>query len=382
MKIIIYETTHFETLSALVTLCDTVFESVTIFLTQRSFEQFQPIVAAIRLTQPVHFEVQMANEPNRAYIKRFFRYVQIQNFSHVHINTLDHNQLYFTYWLMKLKPTHISMTIHSINGYKTFRFNNLKNCTESIAKLFLYQKVDYYRVLGPAMKAYFETFFNKKKVVYIPGNFFDDKPEPRIRSNTDYFSIMVPGTVEAKRRDYQLVIRFFKKYRDKLSSIKPIKLILAGNANSAYGKQILSRLKQLNNDVFVVNGYNTDIETNEYTSLFCCSSIVWNPILVETRSLENVVEQSSISHSPGFLIDQVHYGRPGIIPAAIQVHEKLKDCNFYYENEDDLLKIFLEILTNDQLLKAKRKQILTACQYFIPANFQSAFEKLIYPAVS
>lgn len=377
MELIIYETTHFENLPALLELSRRYFNKTTVFLTEQSYQQILPLFNNTGFPIGLHFKIQTKEITNRGFIKLFFKNISLNTYTHLHINTLEHNMLFFAIRLLKVQNIKISMTVHLINEYRTFSFQNFKKITESFAKLILHKKIDNYRVLAPAMEPYFFTCFPNKKVVFIPGNFYDLHSLQNTNKNSNYFTVAIPGTVEAKRRDYALVIRLFKANISTFTKYSKIKVILLGNANSDFGKEIIAQFKKLINADFVFEWFDEEVDQENYNNIFCEADIVWNPIIVHTKGIRNVAETSSISISPGFITDQMHFGKPAIIPQAIQVHKVLKACNFYYKDEADIKKVFIQILSNPDILKQKNQQTKEACKYFNVHNYESAFKVLV-----
>jgi hypothetical protein len=374
-KLVIYETTHFENLSALLVLSSTYFSEVTVFITEHSCKQLQCIIKPLHLSLRINWVVQ-GKQSNRAFIHQFFRHIFQSSYTHLHIGTLEHNKLLFAWRLRKLRHLQLSMTVHSINDYKSVLFRNIRDVSETMAKKILHNSIQHYRVLAPAMVNTFKQAFPSKQVCFIPGNF--NKPTDQFIFSKNVFTIIIPGTVEAKRRNYKMVVDFFKIHTKDLLTYTPLHIILAGSADSSFGKDITEALHKLtDHDFFRVSAFMHILEQQEYETLYQQADIVWAPVILHTNGMRGVEEINAVTHSPGFITDQIYFGKPAIIPKGLQLPPQFAGCNWEYENENDLLAIFTSILSNKSTLMEASRKIRIACNYFRAENFAGALNNLL-----
>lgn len=374
-KLIIFETTHSENLSALLALSEGCFSEVTVFLPAYSYEQLQCIIAPLRLSLKINWVTQK-EEGNRSFIRKFFRHISQSSYTHLHIGTLEHNMLLFSLCLRKYRHLQISMTLHSINEYNSRSYRGIRDISEVVAKKLLKHTIHHYRVLAPAMVDTFKKLFPGKQVSFIPGNFYRPAGEPLFSKNV--FSIVIPGTVEYKRRDYKMVIRFLSTHCRDLIAFTPIHLVLAGNADSPYGKGIIQALHDLSlKHTFGLSYFIYPLEQHEYETLYRQADIIWAPVILYTNSLRGIAEINGVTHSPGFITDQIYFGKPAIVPEGLPLPAQFAGCNWEYKDENDLLQIFLSLLSDKSILKEANRRMSIACSYFTKENFVTAFNELL-----
>lgn len=374
-KLVIYETTHFENLSALLELSEGYFSEITVFIPASYLGYCRQILSPLLLRTKINWVLQN-EEGNRPFIRKFFRHISHNSYTHLHVGTLENNLLVFSCYLLMCRRMQISMTIHSINEFNSYSLLSLRGITESLAKKLLLLKVQHYRVLAPQMAARFKSLFPQTQVCFIPGNFFRMKNETK-RSNTP-FTIVIPGTVQHKRRDYTLVIQFLTNFISKLTEHAAIHLILAGNADNPDGKEIIRKLQSLSDyPGFQLSFFLHPVDQQEYEMLYRKADIIWAPVVVQTNSIRGVTEISGVTHSPGFITDQIHFGKPAIIPRELQVPEQLVEGNWRYENENELWDILEPLLLNKNLLKEAIQKMNVACSYFKKENFVEDFKNLM-----
>lgn len=374
-KLIIYETTHFENLSALLVLSEGYFSEVTIFIPTSYCRQLQSIVNPLQLSLKVNWITQ-EEAGNRPFIRKFFRHIHQSSYTHLHIGTLEHNMLMFAWYLRRRSHLQVSITLHSINDYSSSLYTDIRSISETIAKRILQRTIHHYRVLAPAMVNTFKQIFPGKQVYFIPGN-FNIPPDKTVLSQ-NAFSIVIPGTVESKRRNYKMIIRFLNLHAKDIIAFTPIHLVLAGNAGSPYGREITQALYQLSVKYsFRFSYFIRPLEQSEYEVLYRSADIIWAPVILHTNGFRGVAEINSVTHSPGFITDQIHYGKPAIVPKGLQLPPQFAGCNWAYENEKELSQIFVSILSDKSILKEANRKMRIACSYFKAENFMEAFTNLL-----
>ncbi len=351
-------------------LCDGQFTEVTVFIYEEYYRDLKHILQNYHFSFQLNF-ISKANKSNQDFIRHFFSYFRKEQFTHIHINTLENNLLLFALKLLFVRRVKLSMTIHSINAFRYNKYSTIKDISESIAKKILQYYIHQYRVLAPEMSSYFESLFPQKKVHFIPGMFYRNILQ---KSTDDYFLIVVPGTVSEKRRNYDDIVNLFQRIAGQYASSKKIHLVLAGNADSIYGRKIIEKLKETTQTNFKISYFFRYLKQTEYENFYRTADIILAPVQVITRGIRNEEEINGISHSPGFITDQIYIGRPAVIPASLSIPIEFRGCYWRYDSAEELNKIIIEILQNPSQISEKQKLISIACSFFQPVRFQSAFQ--------
>lgn len=375
MKLIVYETSHYEILPALLTLASREFERIHVFLPRHSFDHLSPTIKN-SFGNLIQWTIQEKVCTNRDFIRQLFKELERGGYSHLHISTLDHNMLFFALHLLRFRRIQCSLTVHSIHEYLSNYRDSVKAISETMAKIILRRRINHYRVLVPAMVSYLKALLSRVEVVYLPGELFDPSISAFKKPSDSYFTILIPGTVEQKRRDYAWVIHFFSNELNHLTRLKPIKLVLGGSAATDGSRQIIRRLKQLENELFTLVYSDEPLSQQAYRDCFAAADIVWNPIPLLTLNRCGYPERSGISHSPGFFTDQLHYGCCAILPDYIHCPEPLLAGNFTYNNESALKAIIEDLITNPESLLQKQQEFRNICAGLNEDYFEADFQKL------
>ena len=165
----------------------------------------------------------------------------------IQVHTIDvmHN--------MKFKPKCKKiLTVHMANHWFKARFGfNFKNPFRSLdATLSIYlirskilPMMNAVNVIYSPTKEFIQNNTNYKRPIFtIPFNFYDEKQKSTVKKD-DTLRIVVPGLIEAYRRDYDLTLDVFEKlsekYKDKLF------FDLLGKPVGPAGEKIISRCREL-----------------------------------------------------------------------------------------------------------------------------------------
>ena len=373
-KLLIYETTHYETLPGLVELSLDHFDEICIFAANPSILDDCNHFSAFQNSH-IRWEIKQPSESHRKFIKKLFRELSAGAYSHFFINSLDNNLLYFA-WLLRNHPgVHTVLNVHCIHDYTTFRYHSIVSFSESIAKKILHPRINFYRVLAPAMPAHLKSFLKNIEVEYIPGMFF------HAARKTDFshkpFQIVVPGNIEKKRRHYEIVPAVAQTLAKTLKSDQQVELVIMGNSNTAYGKALIHAIKHaiLDSPVSLIT-FDRVVPYSIY-SRYYSSSVIWSPIRLKMQSIRGIEEINGLSNSAGFIVDFVHYGQPGLIPSEIHFSKEFDPLFFTYSTPDEAAAMLSTFINNKDILLQRKKSIETICSAYTSNKFRDTFVRLM-----
>lgn len=373
-KLLIYETTHYETIPGLVELSLDHFDEICIYAANPSipgdcnhFSAFQNSCIRWVIKQPL--------ESHRQFIKNLFGELSAGSYSHFFINSLDNNLLYFAFLLRKYPGIHTVLNVHCIHDYTTFRYNSIISFSESIAKKILHPRVKYYRVLAPAMPAYLKSFLQNIEVEYIPGMFFNKTGKTDLSQKP--FQIVVPGNIEKKRRHYEIIPAVAKTLAKTVRSDQQVELVIMGNSNSTYGKELIHAIKQAITDSPVsLITFDKDVPYGIY-SRYYYSHIIWSPIRLKMQSIRGIEEINGLSNSAGFIVDFVHYAQPSLIPSEISFSKEFDPLFFTYSSPDEAAAMLLTFINDLDILHQRKKHIETVCSTYTRDKFRDTFRRIM-----
>lgn len=373
-KLLIYETTHYETLPALVELALEQFSAITIYADSADVYDSCRHFPACQSSQ-VNWVTRPKSISKREFIHHLFTDISRNNYSHFFINSLDHNLYYFTQKLSRIyRDVHTVLNIHTIHDYTSTRYNTILNISESLAKKKLHRIIKYHRVLAPAMPGYLRSRLPNITAEYIPGMFYYSFPVPRNIETP--FRIVVPGTVEKKRRDYAIIPTVISLLAKEIPS-RPIELIILGNTNTAFGKELEKQIREVLTSNISLIIFDRDVAYDTYSAYYSSAHIIWAPVKLNMESIRGVPEINGLSNSAGLIVDFVHYAHPTLIPADIKFDDKLDQLFFRYTDPKDAAHKIASLIQAPEALVSAQEKIKSVCSAYTAGKFREAFKKLM-----
>lgn len=220
-----------------------------------------------------------------------------------------------TYWAARFFSEVNYLMFPNINISK-YVYSNILNTVE-------------YRLLSPLPMAYPKNINTK----------------PKYQSNKE-LTIVIPGSVDPKRRNYIEIHEAFKILRTK--SEKKIKVIFLGRSNLYVASKIKRTFMRICSEKLEVVFFDKRIPMVEYENYMYSCDVMLNPIKIETNYhiFKEIYGKTKIS---GAVTDIVRYGRPLILPQAYNVDMDMKNCCITYTNIDNLVDIILNLTNNKYL---------------------------------
>jgi hypothetical protein len=373
MDLLIYETTHHETLPAMLDLASDYFNNVYVYLKSSSYENLVSGYSPEHSWPKANFIKQPDGQSNRLFIKEFFSTIRRKKIRHLHISTLDNNLLYIALQLILNSRVKVSISIQAINEYAAYRYDNLRDISEALAKQVIHQRIKACRVFFPMMVKHLNGLMPSTEPVYIPPRFFEENGDLPLSYK---FRITIPGSLDPNRRDYHHVGEFFSEFLSAGYSQKPIELIVLGNASGEYGRKIISDLRKLESDSFKVISFDHYLSQTDYELFLRRSDLIWSPIHLETKGIRNTPEKYGHSTATGLTGDLLIAARPAMVPLGYIVPEHYENTLITYQSLPDLagwVQYFLDGKGTEKYQRINRD-----LSFFSIQNFRSAFEKLMY----
>jgi len=373
--IVIYETTHHENLSALLDLSEASFEIVTVFLKPVSFDNLSGGESLVQRWPNTRFIVQEESCPNRVFIWRMFGFLRRQRYTHLHLSTLDNNLLLLALGLGLSPDVHVSLTVHEVNEYFAYSFSSFRDWTESLAKVLLHRRICHHTMFLPAMVERFLTRMPGSEAVFIPSRFYASPAPSAAAAAGTPFRVIVPGSVDSHRRDYDEVVAFFGEQAGR-PSIRPVELVILGNCDSDYGRRILERLRRLEGPGFQCFGYQGYVPEQEYERQIGSADLLWSPLRVNKKSSRNSPETYGQTTASGLTADLLLHHAPALTPDGFELPESFRPAQLSYASPEELKAIFYRLTGDAAYANDLHKRIHLAFVFFKLENFIAAFRSL------
>jgi hypothetical protein len=370
-RIVLYETTHHENLPALLDLCEVQFNQVAVFLSEISYHNLAGEGSPEQRWPATDFFIQTRDCPNRRFIRQLFRFIRRHGFSHLHLCTLDNNLLFFAIRLTFIGPVHLSGTVHEANEYFSRSFRTLRDWTETIAKGFFHRQIRTYHVFLPAIADQLRRRLPESTVVFIPSRFYTGH-RPAGHPSATPFQIIVPGSLDPNRRNYNEIIRTLPI----VASPTPVELVLLGDGSTEAATAIIAQFQPILSDRIRLRTFNGYIPETTYEETLSHAHLIWSPLNIHKSSSRNHPETYGLTTASGLTADLLLGNIPALVPAGFIVPESFRPAVYLYGSPEEASRLIRHFIEDPAAYAAIRETIHVAFSYFSKENFVAAFRQL------
>jgi hypothetical protein len=369
--ILVYETTHHENLPALLDCCENRFPRVIVFLKELSWQNLPGPDNPSERWPKTEFIRQPAGYPNRPFIRKLFSFLRRHRCSHLHLGTLDNNLLVFALRIGMAGNVHVSLTVHEVNVYFSQPGRSIRDLSESLAKLILRRRIGHYTFFLPAMATLFKQRMPEAITVFIPSRFYVPAP-PRPAASP--FTIVIPGSVDANRRNYEMVAAFFEGWPG--SGRRPLRLVLLGDSDSSYGNAIVARLQRLVSEELALGHYKGYVPETIYEEQIRTADLLWSPLRIEKTGSRDEPETYGQTTASGLTADLLLNNIPALTPAGFVLASPFDKALLPYSTPAGIGVLLDQLLGDGNRLYRLRQDIDAAFSFFVKENFYAAFAQL------
>lgn len=361
--IVVYETTHHENLPALLDCCEMRFPRVVVFLREGSFANLSGGQSPAARWPATEFVVQAPGESNRRFIRRLLRFPC----SHLHLATLDNNLWLWALRLIAAPDLQVSVTVHEVNAFFTRPLGSLRDVTETLAKPLLRLRVRHYHFFLPAMAQRFAKMMPRAVTVFLPSRFYGAAAP--VVDETRPFTIVIPGSVDANRRDYEPVLEVFRRWP---AQLPPVQLVLLGDSGSEFGRSLVAQL-QTQTKVRHYEGYIPEIT---YEQEIRQADVLWSPLRIHKTGSRHNPEIYGQTTASGLTADILLNNIPALAPEELILPDPFTIALLPYRDAHEAAQRLKRLATDDSYRIRLRQDIHRAFGYFSREHFAAAFDRL------
>ena len=339
MKIGIFETEHFEGAYPVIRLFDTPENELTIFTDIKTHRRFRDLLNS----DADRYRWVIDNEADNrfSFFKKMHSVARKSKLDILYINTISKNHLLYALMIKFLRGSRVILTIHDINCLFESKFGpGLRQSIQHIGKKMLVKYVPEFNVVSDTMIPYLRQ--KTPRIIHnIPGAVFEHRIKKLQIENTIH--IVVPGSIDQRRRDYASVFTLLEAAEKKQTRIH---ITLLGGPMADYGEQILNRAREFNGTFTGISCYHEQVvQQDEFDRKLDSAHFILIPSVVRTFICGNIPETYGITKSSGNIFDIIKHAKPFIAPETLVVSPELRNSGFVY-NEINEIVVFLQELLN------------------------------------
>jgi hypothetical protein len=175
-------------------------------------------------------------------------------------------------------------------------------------------------------------------------------------------SIVIPGSIDQRRRDYDTVLTVFERIHQLIPDA--ITITLAGRPVGSYGQSIINRAEAMKEKGMKIKYSDHEIAEIEFQHLISSCNLLLSPLKEETSIHDNIIEHYGTSKMSGNIYDAIRHGKPLLVPSHLTVPNEIKNNCLFYNSENNLLQHLLNILNGTTDLYTLSEQAYINSQKF------------------
>ncbi|MBC6489427.1 hypothetical protein ACFSQD_03770 [Flavihumibacter stibioxidans] len=337
MNVGIQEMEHFEGVYPVIRLFDTGRNRLFLFVNKTVYHRLLDLFGE----DANRFEwiIQQENESTHSFCRRIGRTVQENQVSLLYLNTVSKHHIFYARMLAKLKGVESVLTVHDVNCLFHEKFSlEPRRFARYLGKKWLTRCISAFNTVSETVKPALAALAGKgKRVFTVPGAVYE-KPG-RFVPVGQGLEIVIPGSLDSKRRDYEQVFRLHE-----MTAGLPLNFTLLGGGKEDDAIAIRARCRSIGSgrlrwfDTGIVDQHIFDEELDR-------AHFLWIPSVVDTRICGDIPEIYGITKSSGNIFDIIKHAKPFIYPETLCVQHELRSAGISYNSLENLvyeLKLILE----------------------------------------
>jgi hypothetical protein len=326
MKTGIFEMEHFEGAYPVIRLFDMPGSQLVIFTDADTYERFADLFK--QDIDRFQWEVLDNTRGKWQFFRQLYKAAKKHKLDIFYFNTISNNHLFYAWVIKMLRINRVVITVHDINCmFKSRWAFSIRPLFHHIGKKAIIKQVKEFNVVSDTMVDYLrETTDGQKQVHNIPGAVFES--EQVSLAIEDHIHLVVPGSLDKKRRDYHQVFALLKAAEAKQL---PLHITLLGGYMDDYGKAIIKQATAFSSKYARITVYDTRlVHQDEFDKQLNAAHFVFIPSVIDTAICFSIPEVYGLTKSSGNMFDVIKHARPFITPQALSISPALESSCYRY----------------------------------------------------
>jgi hypothetical protein len=362
MKTGIFEMEHFEGAYPVIRLFDMPGNQLVIFTDARTYERFADLFK--QHVDRFQWEILDKTGSKWRFFRQLYKAAKKHQLDIFYLNTISNNHIFYAWVIGLLRIARVVVTVHDINCLFKSRLSfRARPLIHHIGKKALIKRVHEFNVVSDTMIGYLrETTRGQKQIHNIPGAVFER--EQFSLTIGGYIHLVVPGSLDRKRRDYQQVFDLLQAAEARQL---PLHITLLGGYTDDYGKSIIEQAAALETVYTKIMVYDTDlIHQDEFDEQLDLAHFIFIPSVINTAICFDIPETYGLSKSSGNIFDVIKHARPFIAPQQLLIPAMLGSSCFGYTSIDHLAGFLQGLFHNkDEYQDWQQKALANSKEYTI-----------------
>lgn len=368
LRIAIIETEHFEVLDPVLHLLLQVGAEVHVMCSKQVY-----LSSELKSDSRLHWHYSETDCSPRVVLQNFKKILGTLCLNTVLLLTVSNN--HYLYSRLKKKDITVILGIHDLNSYLIPQFKmSFRGFVRYVSKKILYNRANAYLVFSEKQTSMLKAE-TQKKVHYIPPALFHSVQfSPRSYTHGQELLVVVPGSIDIKRRNYEDV---FSLYQEMKKYPLNIRLVLLGSPPANQLDALKDRLNALStNENTTIEFFEEHVPTDLFFEYLRKAHFIWAPVQKVFDNEGESWETYGVTKISGSVYDAIRVGRPLLLPDYYVSDPALLKNALFYRSISDIVKILVFVAEHPEQYAVYQLQALTASMEFVPEKWTDAIEKI------
>lgn len=359
MKIGIFETEHYESAYPVIQVFDTSANEIHLFTDAPTHQRLADLLDD---TNRFRWTILYRGISRVQFFWQFYRQARKAKPDLLFFSTISSNHLLFALLIRLLDCPRTVLTVHDINCLFHDKPSwNIRRMVQYLGKRLLVRRIREYNVISDTMIPYLEPRVPAGSIIHqVPGAVFGTQTE--VPGAPDRFHLVVPGTIDPRRRDYTQVWSLLQEAERRQF---PLHVTLLGGYTNQAGRHILAEAREFPCYFTHIHYYDiAHIDQAEYDLQLGRAHFVFIPSVVHTQICHGIPEVYGVTKSSGNIFDVVKHARPFIVPAHLQIPGNLRSSAFAYQSIPDIITMLQSLHKDASRYAALAKEALQNSQAY------------------
>ncbi|WP_207512705.1 hypothetical protein [Longitalea luteola] len=354
MKTGIFEMEHFEGAYPVIQLFDMPANQLVIFTDADTYNRFADLFR--ERVSCFQWEILDTSGGKWRFFRQLYKAAKKHELDLFYLNTISNNHLFYAWVIGALRIARVVITVHDINCLFKSRWSyRFRQLVQHIGKKALIKRVSEYNVVSDTMIAYLrETTGGQMQIHNVPGAVFES--EQHTLTIDDHIHLVVPGSLDKKRRDYNQTFELLKAAEAQQLRLH---ITLLGGHNDGYGKAVIQQAAAMKLTYARITVYDTRLVLqDEFDRQLNRAHFIFVPSVIHTAICYAIPETYGLTKSSGNMFDVIKHARPFIAPYALRIPASLESSCFRYTSIDHLVNFLAAMMQNKTAYTAWEQQAL------------------------
>jgi hypothetical protein len=367
MKTGIFEMEHYEGAYPVIQLFDMPANQLVIFTDAATYTRFADLFKAD--VNRFQWEILDRSGGKWRFFRQLYKAAKKHKLDLFYLNTISNNHLFYAWVIGLLRIARVVITVHDINClFKSKWSLQLRQMVHHIGKKALIKRVQEYNVVSDTMVDYLrDTTGGSVQIHNIPGAVFES--EQVALAIEEHLHLVVPGSLDKKRRDYYQVFELLKAAE---AVQLPLHVTLLGGHSDAYGKAIIQQAAALQLKYTKIRFYDERVvHQDEFDKQLNAAHFIFIPSVIDTAICFAIPETYGLTKSSGNMFDVIKHARPFISPQGLRISATLQSSCFKYSSIDHLVGFLQGCIQQRESYAAWQQQALANSKEYTIARVRA-----------